>query len=51
MSVSYRKPAKNGHFKKGQSGNPKGRPKKAARAGVDGLSLPQSCERKGRRER
>ena len=28
MSVSYRKPPKNGQFKKGQSGNPKGRPKK-----------------------
>jgi hypothetical protein len=28
VSVSYRKPPKNGQFKKGQSGNPKGRPKK-----------------------
>jgi hypothetical protein len=28
MSVGYRKPPKNGQFKKGQSGNPKGRPKK-----------------------
>ena len=28
MSVGYRKPPKNGQFKKGHSGNPKGRPKK-----------------------
>src|SRR5271169_3318678 len=28
MSAGYRKPPKNGQFKKGQSGNPKGRPKK-----------------------
>jgi Family of unknown function (DUF5681) len=28
MSVGYRKPPKNGQFKKGRSGNPKGRPKK-----------------------
>jgi hypothetical protein len=28
MSSGYRKPPKNGQFKKGQSGNPKGRPKK-----------------------
>jgi hypothetical protein len=28
MSVGYRKPPKNGQFKKGQSGNPRGRPKK-----------------------
>ena len=28
MSGGYGKPPKNGQFKKGQSGNPKGRPKK-----------------------
>jgi Family of unknown function (DUF5681) len=28
MSVGYRKPPKSGQFKKGQSGNPKGRPQK-----------------------
>ena len=28
MSGGYRKPPKNSQFKKGQSGNPKGRPKK-----------------------
>src|ERR1700730_14484659 len=28
MSVGYRNPPKNGQFKKGQSGNPRGRPKK-----------------------
>jgi hypothetical protein len=28
MSSGYRKPPENGQFKKGQSGNPKGRPKK-----------------------
>jgi Family of unknown function (DUF5681) len=28
MSLGYRKPPKNGQFKKGQSGNSKGRPKR-----------------------
>jgi Family of unknown function (DUF5681) len=30
MSSGYGKPPKNGQFKKGQSGNPKGRPKKSS---------------------
>ena len=30
MSGGYRKPPKSGQFKKGKSGNPKGRPKQAA---------------------
>jgi len=30
MSGGYRKPPKSGQFKKGESGNPKGRPKQAA---------------------
>ena len=30
MKDGYGKPPKNGQFKKGQSGNPKGRPKKAS---------------------
>ena len=29
MSGGYRKPPKSGQFKKGKSGNPKGRPKQA----------------------
>jgi len=31
MSRGYRQPPKSGQFKKGKSGNPKGRPKQAAR--------------------